>query len=89
MEHILHLGAKAFLSDICPSPSQFKRSRAGRAIEEDEDTMEELGDEGWNITAEDEEVDDVEDFEPGDLLGKVLALITQVFTKFAITHPPL
>ncbi|KIK80137.1 hypothetical protein PAXRUDRAFT_159450 [Paxillus rubicundulus Ve08.2h10] len=59
MEHSLHLGAKSFLVDVCPTPLHFKKAKS-------------------KSKADNEEVNEVEDFEPGDLLGKVLALITQV-----------
>ena len=96
MEHSLHLAAKAFLMDVCPTPLHFKKARSkGKAVnnEEEEEEEEEDGDhdEDWvngflaEEAADNEEVDEVEDFEPGDLLGKVLALITQVIS-LSIIH---
>jgi len=93
MEHTTHLASKAFLEEICPTPSRYKRkakSTADTSNEDDGDDFEEeddlLDDEvAWlaslvNEAAapEDEEVDEDMDFDPGDLLGKVLALINQV-----------
>src|ERR1700683_2336700 len=93
MEHTTHLASKAFLEEICPTPSHYKRkakSTADTSNEDDGDDFEEeddlLADEvAWlaslvNEAAapEDEEVDEDMDFDPGDLLGKVLALINQV-----------
>ncbi|KIK94420.1 hypothetical protein PAXRUDRAFT_12062 [Paxillus rubicundulus Ve08.2h10] len=97
MEHSLHLGAKSFLVDVCPTPLHFKKAKskskgtsAGNSgdeeeVEDDGDGDGEEDDEEDLVNeflvekaADNEEVDEVEDFEPGDLLGKVLALITQV-----------
>ena len=79
MEHSLHLGAKAFLEDICPNPTHFKSSKM---ISVDDVEVDEMDDSDWvdsPLTKNtSEEVDIVENIEPGDLLGKVLALITQV-----------
>jgi len=82
MEHSLHLGAKTFLEDICPDPSHFK-SPHGKKASVDDVEMDEMDDDDWvnsplSKDAFNEEVDIVEGLEPGDLLGKVLALITQV-----------
>src|ERR1700685_2850114 len=93
MEHTTHLASKAFLEEICPTPSRYKRkakATADTSNEDDGDDFEEEDDllddkVAWlaslvNETAapEDEEVDEDMDFDPGDLLGKVLALINQV-----------
>jgi hypothetical protein len=90
MEHTTHLASKAFLEEICPTPSRYKR-KAKSAVNEDadEENFEDdplLDDEvAWlaslvNEAAapEDEEIDEEMDFDPGDLLGKVLALVNQV-----------
>lgn len=81
----MHLAAKAFLEDICPNPARVKSKSKGQLKGEDEDE----DDEDWvhameleEPALEGEEVDEVEEFEPGDLLGKVLALITQVSLFF-------
>lgn len=90
MEHSLHLGAKTFLEDICPDPSHFKSSHAKKALVEDVE-IDEMDDDDW-INSQlskdtfNEEVDIVEDIEPGDLLGKVLALITQVSLDNILSH---
>jgi hypothetical protein len=88
MEHAMHLGAKSLLQEICPNP-QFKRSigNGGGTNADAEDEASDGDDEDWvnamqseEPASEGEEVDEVEEFEPGDLLGKVLALITQVIS---------
>ena len=75
----------AFLMDVCPTTLHFKKARAKDKIVNNGEEEEEEGgnhDEDWvngflaEEAADNEEVDEVEDFEPGDLLGKVLVLIT-------------
>jgi hypothetical protein len=93
MEHTIHLASKAFIEEICPTPSRFKKKKvrkAGLMADEDnnefEDDDEVLDDEeAWLASLvnnapgiEGEEVDEDIDFDPGDLLGKVLALVNQV-----------
>ena len=89
MEHTVHLGAKAFIEAINPTKKK-KTAKKGTTVveesdaeEEDEEEVEE--DEDWTLDwtamdelSEGEEIDEPIDFEPGDLLGKVLALINQV-----------
>lgn len=84
MEHALHLAAGAFLQDIYPN-AHFRKTLGNAELgdENDDDwinAMQSKGTEG-----EKEEMDEVEDFEPGDLLGKILALINQVCI-FALIH---
>ena len=95
MEHTMHLASKAFLEEICPTPSQYRKNTSKRTTdtekEDDEYDLDEeddlLDDEvAWlaslvNEAAapEWEEIDELEmDYDPGDLLGKVLALVNQV-----------
>jgi hypothetical protein len=91
MEHTMHLGSKAFLEEICPTPSRYKwkaKSATNKEADEEEDFEDDplLDDEvEWlaslvNEAAalEDEEIDEDMDFDPSDLLGKVLALVNQV-----------
>ncbi|KIM75155.1 hypothetical protein PILCRDRAFT_13838 [Piloderma croceum F 1598] len=88
----MHLASKAFIEEICPTPSHYKKKKASKSTEQDDeeyDFEEEddlLDDEvAWlaslvdEVAApEDKEIDDEMDFNAGDLLGKVLALINQV-----------
>ena len=90
MEHTMHLASKAFIEEICPTPSRYKRKRAPKppdtGLDDDEyDLDEEDNEVAWlaslvdeTAAPEDEEIDDEHDFDPGDLLGKVLALVNQV-----------
>jgi hypothetical protein len=100
MEHTMHLASKAFLEEICPTPSHYKRKGKPKPTmdmgkegddEYDFDTEDDLLDDetAWlaslvNEAAapEDEEINDDMDYDPGDLLGKVLALVNQV-SQFA------
>ena len=86
MEHTMHLASKAFIEDICPVPSHYKQKKASKSttdtVQDDKEYDDEVAwlaslvDEG--AAPEDEEIDDEMDFDPGDLLGKVLALVNQV-----------
>jgi hypothetical protein len=92
MEHTMHLALKAFIEEICLTPSCYKKKKASKSTEQDNkeyDFKEEddlLDDEvAWLASLvdeaaapEDEEIDDEMDFDAGDLLGKVLALVNQV-----------
>lgn len=87
-EHVLHLAGKAFIEAIGPTNSQ-SRARttttnaetdplsededAGGSAELDEEWFFELVDVAEHVGA-----DDSLDFDPGDVLGKLLALINQV-----------
>ena len=93
MEHTLHLASKAFIKAICPTPSSYKKKKKGSKnvgpIEGEDGNKEDEEDNEDNEIAwlaglcdlgparDDEEIDDVVDYEPNDLLGKVLALINQ------------
>lgn len=89
MEHTVVLGASAFLQEISPSFPRNKRStRKGTVTVEDVDDEEgdDEDDEEWladwealDDIPDDEEVDEPVDFTAGDVLGKALAMINQVF----------
>ena len=36
MEHTLHLASKAFIEEICPTPSRYKKKKPQKAEEDDE-----------------------------------------------------
>lgn len=92
MEHTVHLGAKTFIETIAPSPQKKRSTKNGTATVEDdknggkgdsdgEDEDEATWAADWEMLAEvsdDTEIDEAITFEPGDVLGKALALITQV-----------
>jgi hypothetical protein len=99
MEHTMHLASKAFIEEICPTPSCYKPKKASKSttdtVQDDEEYDDEeddlLDDEvAWlaslvdeGAAPEDEEIDDEMDFDPGDLLGKVLALVNQVSLQWS------
>ena len=91
MEHILDLASKAFIGAICPTLSSYKKKkkglkRAGPTEDEFEEDNKENDDDEITWLADlcnlgpalEDEIDDVVDCEPNDLLGKVLALMNQV-----------
>lgn len=95
MEHTVYLAAKAFVEEIGPKkPKSFVSTKNGTVtVEEDDEDDEEVPEEedGLDWTADwtyldsisdDEEVDKVFSYLPGDVLGKVLALVNQVFLLF-------
>ena len=97
MEHTLHLASKAFIEEICPTPSRYKKTKpqkAGTMGYEEDDEFEEDGEE-WDCevawlanlandapVAEGEVVDEDIDYDLGDLLGKVLTPVNQVRVFF-------
>ena len=96
MEHTLHLASKAFIEEICPTPSRYKKKKPQK-VEEDDEFEED--DEEWDCevawlanlandapAAEGEAIDEDMDYDPGDLLGKVLALVNQVRFFFSILN---
>ena len=100
MEHTVHLGAKSFIESICPTPARFHPTAHTSTSANHHTTVEEVEDEDedflddWLIqdstaAADGEEVDDPVDFEPGDLLGKVLAMVNQVGGLRIILKPEL
>jgi hypothetical protein len=99
MEHTIYLAAKAFIDKVKPQTPKNKRStQNGTAsvedVDDDDDDMD-VDDDDWisdwnqlNELPDDEEVDDVVDFTAGDVLGKTLALVNQVFF-LSFVHFPL
>jgi hypothetical protein len=100
MEHTISLASKAFIEAICPTPSRYEKGKSRTAHHgigsegedwdegDDDDDNEELS---WlaslaNDTPADAktEVDENMDFDPGDLLGKLLALINQVLLSCSV-----
>lgn len=91
-EHVLHLAGKAFIESIGPTSSQSRKRTTTRGnvdpsnededIEDDAELNEEWFFELMDV-AEDAGGDDPLDFEPGDVLGKLLALINQVRSAVA------
>ena len=88
MEHTIYLAVKAFIEELNPRPPKRKTStKNGSAsvedADDDNDDNDDLDDwiEDWeqlDASSEDDNIDDVIDFSPGDVLGKVLAFINQV-----------
>lgn len=100
MEHTVYLSAKAFIEEINPcKPKSVRSTKKQTAFVEDKDEEDEEEDDEMDWTAdwtyleslnEDKEVDAVIEFLPGDVLGKVLALVNQVlffsFFFVSISH---
>ena len=86
MEHTIHLGAKAFIEAIGPKQPKKKPGKGLAADELDGEGSDEEEEEEWTIDwaavalEEAFEGDDPVDFDAGDLVGKVLALINQVYS---------
>ena len=87
MEHTMHLGAKSFIEGICPTPLHPKKAAVTVIDDAGEDYNDGDDQNGSSLSVgnftdesapEDEEIDDVVEFDAGDTLGKVLALINQV-----------
>ena len=78
MEHALHLAAGAFLQEIYPN-AHFRKSSDNTEIsdEDSNDWMNAMQSKGTGVEKKD--LNEEEDFDPSDLLGKILALINQVF----------
>ena len=87
MEHVLHLAAKAVIETVCPAPSSFSKKRKTTVEDVNEDEDDGL-DEEWMY--DDDELEagvaepDVIDFDTGDVLSKLLALINQV--RWMVTY---
>ena len=92
MEHTINLASKAFINAICPAPSWYKNGKQKTTVSKGVDSNEEHSEDdesnselewlanlanGSPVDA-DTEIDEDMDFDPEDLLGKVLALINQV-----------
>ncbi|KAH9007904.1 hypothetical protein EDB84DRAFT_1447253, partial [Lactarius hengduanensis] len=86
MEHTIHLAAHDFIQAINPTSRRSKTEASTGEPEEGGDDGEATGgDEDWTAdweelenTLDNEEVDGTVTFQPGDLLGKAIALITQI-----------
>ncbi|KAG6903744.1 hypothetical protein DXG01_015214, partial [Tephrocybe rancida] len=77
MEHTIHLGAKAFIEALNPTIGKKKT----QATVEDDDSSGDDDDFDWDqleAVPNNNEIDEPINFDPGDVLGKVLALITQI-----------
>ena len=81
----MHLASKAFLEEICPTPTRYKQKKKSQSTADVDDEYDDDDEVAWlaslvnEVAApEDEEIDDEMDYNPGDLLGKVLALVNQV-----------
>lgn len=80
MEHAIHCASRAFVNKVGPTPmgsvkSALSSKLAADASDEDED------DDNDDTNTPDIDTDDIltaEDFDPADLLGKILAFINQV-----------
>jgi hypothetical protein len=74
MEHTVHLGVRAFVEGVNPINLSTTNMTKSQDIPEADP-----GD--WSVDRDDDspdKVDDLIDFEPGNVLGKLLALINQV-----------
>jgi hypothetical protein len=71
MEHAIHCASRAFINKVCPTAMGSIKSKL--AADEDVDTL------GATDAADTTDNDlDTDEFDPADLLGKVLAFINQV-----------
>ena len=82
MEHALHLAAKHFVTKISPTPTSALVKKIHSAIEDPDSgtvDLEKLNDDLEALElANGCEAVDVEGFNPGDVIGKALALVNQV-----------
>ncbi len=93
MEHTISLASKAFIEAICPAPSQYRKGKRktntskgidSNGEDSDDDELEWLANlANHSPINADTEIDEDMDFDPEDLLRKVLALINQVFNSFS------
>jgi hypothetical protein len=81
MEHAIHCASRAFVTAVGPTPmASIKSALSSRqAADEDDDndtsnTIEELA----AVIDSTDELADATEFDPGDLLGKILAFVNQV-----------
>jgi hypothetical protein len=70
MEHAIHCASRAFVNRVCPTPMASIKLKL--AADEDDNTLEAI--EELAATGD----LDAEEFDPADLLGKILAFINQV-----------
>jgi hypothetical protein len=85
MEHSVHCATRAFISAVAPTPMRTVKKNLSRKAtveeaEDDEDEDDEEDDEGILAPIDDDNGDDDENtqFDPKDLLGKILAFVNQV-----------
>ncbi|KAG6905961.1 hypothetical protein DXG01_016674 [Tephrocybe rancida] len=83
MEHTIHLGVKAFIEALNPTIGKKKP----QATVEDNDSS--GGDDNFNwdqlnAVPNNNEIDEPINFDPSDVLGKVLVLITHAIDKFCL-----
>ena len=82
IEHTIHLGAAAFVKAVGPKMKNWTKNHTASvedANDKDDDDEEWVAD--WNrldVIPDEEAVDEEINFEPGDMLGKALALVNQV-----------
>jgi hypothetical protein len=83
MAHSLNVAAKHVLEALRPTPRRVlakKNSRAAKSDNVDQDEDESESDEEEDDGSDEE---DVVEFQPGDLLGKVHAFVTQACLHFS------
>jgi hypothetical protein len=74
MEHAIHCASRAFVSNVGPAPmASVNSALSSRLAVDDADGL--IGIEEHDATAD---LVDVEEFDPADVLGKILAFINQV-----------
>ena len=78
MEHMVYLGVKVFVEGVNLRKPKTKGSQDTDELDWDADFEEGLDEEEDGDLPDGQEVDDPIDFQPGDVLGKLLALINQV-----------
>ena len=82
IEHTIHLGVAMFVKAVGPKTKNWMKNCTASvedADDEDDDDEEWVVD--WNrldVIPDEEAIDEEINFEPGDMLGKALALINQV-----------
>ena len=89
MEHSLHLAAKHFVEAVAPASSSTIRKKVKDALKRSrhngEVDLDEFDDELSQINVEelveDGDMDSGDEFNPGDSLGKAIALVKQVSSR--------
>jgi hypothetical protein len=90
IEHTIHLGAAAFVKAVGPKMKNWTKNHTASVEDADEEDDDEEWVADWNkldVTPDEEAIDEEINFEPGDTLGKALALINQV--SLALCKPRL
>ena len=82
IEHTIHLGVAAFVKAVGPKMKSWTKNHTASVEDaDDEDDNDEEWVVDWNqldVIPSEELIDEEINFEPGDTLGKALALINQV-----------